>query len=261
MAIAVIDTGIRREHPDLRDQLLPGYDMIGAGGGGNVRIAVANDGDLHDADPSDPGDWVEQSDRSTIGNDCGLGDSSWHGTHVAGSVLSSGANIPGGQGKGVAPAAKLVFQATENWVTTSSLCKSLYGYQNGYYLTGLPADLHTLFQQALKNKVQFFNEYFALDLIMDDQGVCRGVIALKLDKDGCFVRAEGHAQHYPTGEGAARDATGAGDAFNGAFLARYLRDGDLAAAAQLANATGSWVVARFGARPALDDELRKVLAS
>ena len=30
--------------------------------------------------------------------------------------------------------------------------------------------LHTLFQQALKNKVQFFNEYFALDLIMDDGG-------------------------------------------------------------------------------------------
>ncbi len=85
------------------------------------------------------------------------------------------------------------------------------------------------------------------------------VIALKLDKDGCFVRAEGHAQHYPTGEGSALDATGAGDAFNGAFLARYLRDGDLAAAAQLANATGSWVVARYGARPALDDELRKVL--
>jgi serine protease len=92
VAIAVIDTGIRREHPDLADKLLPGYDMIGAGGGGDVRIAVANDGDLHDADPSDPGDWVEQSDRSTIGNDCGLGDSSWHGTHVAGLAAASSNN-------------------------------------------------------------------------------------------------------------------------------------------------------------------------
>ncbi len=84
----------------------------------------------------------------TITNDGAQDVGSGHGTHVAGSVLSNGANSPGGLGKGVAPAAKLVFQATENWVTTSSLCKSLYGYQNDYYLTGLPADLRTLFQQA-----------------------------------------------------------------------------------------------------------------
>lgn len=73
---------------------------------------------------------------------------SGHGTHVAGSVLSSGANSPGGLGKGAAPAARLVMQATENYVITSNLCKNFYGYQNGYYLTGLPADLRTLFQQA-----------------------------------------------------------------------------------------------------------------
>lgn len=85
------------------------------------------------------------------------------------------------------------------------------------------------------------------------------VIVLKLDKDGCFVRARGHAQHYPTGDGAPLDATGAGDAFNGAFLAHYLREGDLAAAARFANAIGSWVVARYGARPPVDDELRAVL--
>lgn len=91
---------------------------------------------------------VTDSCFKTITDDGAQDVDSGHGTHVAGSVLSNGANSPGGQGKGVAPAAHLVFQATENWVTTSSLCKSLYGYQNGYYLTGLPADLHTLFQQA-----------------------------------------------------------------------------------------------------------------
>jgi hypothetical protein len=73
---------------------------------------------------------------------------SGHGTHVAGSVLSNGANSPGGLGEGAAPAARLVFQATENYVVTSNLCKAFYGYQNDYYLTGLPADLRTLFQQA-----------------------------------------------------------------------------------------------------------------
>ncbi|MFN8566550.1 MAG: PfkB family carbohydrate kinase [Kouleothrix sp.] len=73
------------------------------------------------------------------------------------------------------------------------------------------------------------------------------VVVLKLDKDGCFVRAKDHAQHYPTGDVAVLDATGAGDAFDAAFLARYLRDGDLAEAAQFANTIGEWVVAHWRA--------------
>ncbi|BBJ30968.1 succinate dehydrogenase flavoprotein subunit [Rickettsia asiatica] len=49
------------------------------------------------------------------------------------------------------------------------------------------AILHTLYQQSLKHKVQFFVEYFAIDLLMED-GECRGVVAWNLD-DGslhCF---------------------------------------------------------------------------
>jgi sugar/nucleoside kinase (ribokinase family) len=86
------------------------------------------------------------------------------------------------------------------------------------------------------------------------------IIALKLDRDGCYVLARDHAQHYPTGDGPVVDATGAGDAFDAAFMARYLRDGDLAAAARVANDIGSWVVARYGARPPADEELAKILA-
>lgn len=41
--------------------------------------------------------------------------------------------------------------------------------------------LHTLYGQALRHQCQFFIEYFALDLIMDDQGACRGVIALEME--------------------------------------------------------------------------------
>ncbi len=41
--------------------------------------------------------------------------------------------------------------------------------------------LHTLYQQSLKHKVNFFIEYFAVDLIMDDEGACRGVVAWDLD--------------------------------------------------------------------------------
>ena len=42
------------------------------------------------------------------------------------------------------------------------------------------AMLHTLYQQALAHDARFFIEYFALDLLMDDDGSCRGVIALEL---------------------------------------------------------------------------------
>ncbi|MGQ0530787.1 MAG: succinate dehydrogenase flavoprotein subunit [Panacagrimonas sp.] len=42
------------------------------------------------------------------------------------------------------------------------------------------AMLHTLYQQSLKCKAQFFVEFFALDLLMDDDGVCRGVMAWDL---------------------------------------------------------------------------------
>ena len=58
--------------------------------------------------------------------------------------------------------------------------------------------LHTLFQQALKNKVQFFNEYFALDLIMDDEGACRGVMAMCIE-DGSVHRFQSHLTCLATG--------------------------------------------------------------
>src|SRR5678815_354443 len=49
------------------------------------------------------------------------------------------------------------------------------------------AMLHTMYGQALRHSAEFFIEYFAIDLIMDDEGSCRGVIALKLD-DGTLHR-------------------------------------------------------------------------
>ncbi|WP_114912064.1 succinate dehydrogenase flavoprotein subunit [Acidibrevibacterium fodinaquatile] len=49
------------------------------------------------------------------------------------------------------------------------------------------AILHTLYQQSLKHGVEFFIEYFAIDLIMDEEGACRGVLAWCLD-DGTMHR-------------------------------------------------------------------------
>ncbi len=49
------------------------------------------------------------------------------------------------------------------------------------------AMLHTLYQQALAHDATFFVEYFATDLIFDDEGVCRGVLALDLNEGTLHV--------------------------------------------------------------------------
>ena len=59
------------------------------------------------------------------------------------------------------------------------------------------AILHTLYQQSLRNHAEFFIEYFALDLIMDE-GVCRGVMAWNLD-DGTIHRFRAHKVVLATG--------------------------------------------------------------
>ncbi len=60
------------------------------------------------------------------------------------------------------------------------------------------AILHTLYGQALRNKTEFFIEYFALDLIMDEEGRCRGVVCLKMD-DGTIHRFRAQTVMLATG--------------------------------------------------------------
>jgi serine protease len=84
--VAVLDTGITN-HSDLNANILPGYDFI-------IDTAVAADGNGRDSDPSDPGDAY------------GGYPSSWHGTHVAGTVAAVTNNAKGVAG--MAYSAKVV---------------------------------------------------------------------------------------------------------------------------------------------------------
>ena len=60
------------------------------------------------------------------------------------------------------------------------------------------AILHTLYQQALKHQAEFFIEYFALDLIMGDDGACLGVMAWNME-DGTIHRFRAHQTILATG--------------------------------------------------------------
>ncbi len=91
ITVAILDTGVLLDHPDLAAKLHPGYDFV-------ESTTAGNDGSGRDPDPTDPGDF------STAG-ECGFGqparNSSWHGTQVAGLIGAATNN-----GVGIAGAAR-----------------------------------------------------------------------------------------------------------------------------------------------------------
>ncbi|HEX4843549.1 MAG TPA: S8 family serine peptidase [Limnobacter sp.] len=94
VVLAVLDSGVLFNHPELRGRLLPGYDFVsrvtpptGQAETGSIADSGSNDGDGRDPNPADPGD------APPPGFACGDGstDSSFHGTSVA-SVAAAQSN-------------------------------------------------------------------------------------------------------------------------------------------------------------------------
>ncbi|MFZ9309075.1 MAG: S8 family serine peptidase [Candidatus Nanopelagicales bacterium] len=115
--VAVLDTGYT-VHPDLAASYIGGYDFIG-------DPANSNDGNGRDSDPSDAGDWWG-----------GYG-SSWHGTHVHGTIAAAKNNNAGVVG--VAPFAKVLHgRVLGSWGGYDSEIAMAIRWAAGLSVTGVP---------------------------------------------------------------------------------------------------------------------------
>jgi len=132
--VAVIDTG-HRPHADLASRIVGGYDFIS-------DVQIANDGNGRDANAEDPGDWVTVAESSSgYFAGCTVTNSSWHGTHVAGTI---GAVTNNGQGvAGVNWGAKLLSVRTLGKCggTTSDITDGMR-WAAGLSVTGVPNNLN-----------------------------------------------------------------------------------------------------------------------
>ena len=128
VTVAVLDTGIT-SHTDLNANMVAGYDFVSS-------ASAARDGDGRDSNPADQGDWTaaNQCKPSTAARN-----SSWHGTHVAGTIAAVTNNASGVAG--------VAFNARVQAVRVLAVCGGSLSdiadaitWASGGTVTGIPAN-------------------------------------------------------------------------------------------------------------------------
>ncbi len=176
VTIAVIDTGITA-HPDLDANIVGGYDMIS-------DTFVSNDGDGRDADPSDPGDRITT-------NECpfpnSARDSTWHGTHVAGTIAAVTDNTIGVAGIAFNAQVVPVRVLGKCGGYTSDIADGIV-WASGGNVAGVPANP---------------NPASVINLSLGGQGACpqayQNAIDAALANDSVLVIASGNSQSDVSG--------------------------------------------------------------
>ena len=159
VVVAVIDTGITG-HPDLAGQTVPGYDFVSLDPVPDplhptqsaYLPLTANDGGGRDPDPSDPGDWITAQDDAGLTDggffhNCGgqypdgHSDSSWHGTHVAGTIAAVQGNALGISGLAPGVLIEPVRALGKCGGSTSDIIDAIE-WASGGAVAGVPANAH-----------------------------------------------------------------------------------------------------------------------
>lgn len=160
--VAVIDTGYR-PHVDLNANIINGYDFI-------TNVATANDGTGRDASALDPGDW-------NVLNQCFAGsparNSSWHGTHVAGTVAAVTNNAAGVSGMAF-NARVLAVRALGRCGGTLADIADAVTWSSGGAVAGVPA--------------VGVNRASVINMSLGGGGVCTAASAMQVAINGALAR-------------------------------------------------------------------------
>ena len=169
IVVAVVDSGVL-PHADLVTNLLPGYDFVSEDPAGG--FLTANDGDGRDSDATDPGDWITAEENA--GKDathgffagCGARSSTWHGTHVAGTI---GATSRSGRGV-VGVNAKVKILPVRAWGKCGGYSSDIV--DGARWAAGLPVP------NVPKNP----NPAHVLNLSLDGPGTCSMSVQLAINE-------------------------------------------------------------------------------